>query len=71
MKYTVEVCTYTIEDVAAAQKAGAPGVELCADPYAGGRTPSYGHGKHVVETLDIDVTGDPLNFVHESVGIKG
>lgn len=55
MKYTVEVCTYTIEDVLAAQEAGADRVELCSDPDAGGTTPSFGLIEHVVETLGIDV----------------
>lgn len=55
MKYTVEVCTYTIEDVLAAKEAGADRVELCADPDAGGTTPSYGLIEHVVEAVGIDV----------------
>lgn len=55
MKYIVEVCAYTIEDVLAARDAGAHRVELCADPDAGGTTPSYGLIEHVVETVGIDV----------------
>lgn len=54
MKYTVEVCTFTIEDVIAAKKAGAHRVELCADPDAGGTTPSYGLIDYVVEVVGID-----------------
>lgn len=55
MSYTVEVCCYTIEDVRRASRAGATRVELCADIFAGGTTPSYGLIEHVLETVPIDV----------------
>ncbi|NLL47178.1 MAG: copper homeostasis protein CutC [Firmicutes bacterium] len=54
MKYTVEVCTYTIEDIKAAKEAGAERVEICADPDAGGTTPSYGLIEYVVDVVGID-----------------
>ncbi len=50
----VEVGCYTIEDVLRAREAGAHRVELCADPGAGGTTPSFGFIKHCAKFDDID-----------------
>ncbi|HHY10646.1 MAG TPA: copper homeostasis protein CutC [Firmicutes bacterium] len=42
MSVLVEVVCFSIEDVYRAKEGGAGRVELCADPGAGGTTPSYG-----------------------------
>ena len=38
----IEVCCYNLESAINAQEAGADRIELCADRYHGGTTPSYG-----------------------------
>lgn len=52
--YVVEVCCYTIEDVLAAYRGGASRVEICADPAAGGATPSIGLVEYIVENVPVD-----------------
>lgn len=54
MSFLVEVCCYSIEDVTRARRAGARRVEVCADPFAGGVTPSFGLIKKI-RTMDIDI----------------
>lgn len=54
MNRVVEVCTYTIEDILIAKEAGAQRVEICADPHAGGTTPSYGLVQYVVDVIQLD-----------------
>ena len=54
MNRVVEVCTYTIEDILIAKEAGAQRVEICADPHAGGTTPSYGLVQYVVDVVQLD-----------------
>ncbi len=48
MDVQVEVVVFSIEDVLRAKEGGAQRVELCADPGAGGTTPSYGLIKQTV-----------------------
>ena len=56
MDYNIEICCFSVEDVINAKKGGATRVELCADKFAGGTTPSYGYVKWVVENVDIKVS---------------
>ena len=51
----VEVCVYTVEDCWIAHEAGAKRVELCADVYAGGTTPSFGLIEYVASHIPIDL----------------
>src|SRR5271155_660071 len=40
--YRLEICAYDAASAVMAAQAGAHRIELCADPAAGGTTPSYG-----------------------------
>lgn len=51
----MEVCCYNLESALTAQQAGADRVELCADRYQGGTTPSYGMMEVVRKALNIPV----------------
>ncbi|MFP4589436.1 MAG: copper homeostasis protein CutC [Candidatus Bipolaricaulota bacterium] len=55
MSYTVEVNSYTLEDVKRSESCKADRVELCADANVGGVTPSFGIIEHCVKQLSIDV----------------
>ncbi len=55
MAVIVEVCSYSVEDCIRAQAAGAGRVELCADVFAGGTTPSIGLQQQVKAVTDLDV----------------
>ncbi len=54
MSIIIEILVYSIEDVLRAKKGGAHRVELCADPGAGGTTPSYGMIKQAVAVGGMD-----------------
>jgi copper homeostasis protein len=43
MKFSLEICCYTVESASTAAKAGAHRVELCAGRLEGGTTPSAGY----------------------------
>jgi copper homeostasis protein len=49
----LEVCAYNIQSCIIAQKAGAGRIELCADPTAGGVTPSWGLIQYALESIEI------------------
>jgi len=49
----LEVCAYNIQSCRIAKQAGAKRIELCADPAAGGVTPSYGTIQYVLEQISI------------------
>ena len=49
----LEVCAYNIQSCRIAEQAGAKRIELCADPAAGGVTPSYGTIQYVLEQISI------------------
>jgi copper homeostasis protein len=51
----LEVCAYNIQSCIIAQKAGAGRIELCADPTAGGVTPSWGLIQYALESIEIPV----------------
>jgi copper homeostasis protein len=51
----LEICAYNIQSCLAAQNAGAGRIELCADPTAGGTTPSFGTIQYAIEQLSIPV----------------
>lgn len=55
MKYKLEVIAFDIESCISAQKAGANRIELCANPFEGGTTPSYSFIKAAHEVLKIDL----------------
>lgn len=52
---TLEVVVYNIESALRAQGAGADRIELCADPGAGGTTPSYGTIEVIRQNVSIDL----------------
>ncbi len=56
MNYNVEICCFSVQDIINAQNGGATRVELCADKFSGGTTPSYGYVKWVVSCADIKVS---------------
>lgn len=51
----LEVCAYNIQSCIIAERAGAGRIELCADPVAGGTTPSYGTIQYVLDNISIPV----------------
>lgn len=51
----LEIIGFNIESCAAAQKAGANRIELCANPAEGGTTPSYGFIKAARAKLSIEL----------------
>lgn len=51
----LEICAYNIQSCLVAQNAGAGRIELCADPGAGGTTPSFGLIEYCLERLSIPV----------------
>lgn len=51
----LEVCAYNIESCKAAEARGAGRIELCADPFFGGTTPSYGMLQWAIGHLSIPV----------------
>ncbi len=51
----LEICAYNIQSCIIAEKAGAARIELCADPAAGGTTPSYGTIHYTLDKLSIPV----------------
>lgn len=75
MPYVVEVCCYTIGDVLAAHRGGAQRVEICADPAAGGATPSIGLVEYIVENVPVDAAvmirprGGDFVYSHEELAI--
>jgi copper homeostasis protein len=52
---TLEIVSYNIESALKAQEAGADRIELCADPGAGGATPSFGTVEVVRKNINIDL----------------
>ncbi len=52
---TLEIVVYNIESALKAQEAGADRIEVCADPGAGGTTPSYGTIEVIRQNVSIDV----------------
>ncbi len=55
MKYSLEVCAFTVQSCIIAQEAGAARVELCDNPLEGGTTPSYGTIKKVRDKISIQL----------------
>lgn len=53
--YQLEIIAFTIDSCAVIEQAGANRIELCANPYEGGTTPSYGMIKAAREKVGIDV----------------
>lgn len=51
----LEICAYNIASCIVAEANGADRIELCADPAAGGVTPSYGMVAYCLERLSIPV----------------
>lgn len=51
----LEICAYNIRSCRAAEAAGARRIELCADPGAGGVTPSWGLIQFALEQISIPV----------------
>lgn len=51
----VEICSYSLFSVHAAEKGGAHRVELCASPWDGGTTPSGGLVKAALATSKIEI----------------
>ena len=51
----LEICAYNIQSCLVAEKAGAGRIELCANPVAGGTTPSLGLVEYCLEHLTIPV----------------
>jgi copper homeostasis protein len=51
----LEICAYNIHTCIIAEKAGAGRIELCADPRAGGTTPSYGLIQYTLEHISIPI----------------
>jgi len=66
----LEICAYNIQSCIIAEKAGAGRIELCADPSAGGTTPSFGLIEYCLEHISIPVF--PMirprggNFIYDS-----
>lgn len=54
-KVQVEICIDSIESAIAAEKGGADRVELCANLFEGGTTPSYGCIEMVRKSISIDI----------------
>lgn len=52
-KAILEICAFNAESCFVAERCGAARVELCADPFNGGTTPSYGTIKLVRENVSI------------------
>ncbi len=52
---TIEIVAYNIESALRAQEGGADRIELCADPGAGGTTPSYGVVEVTRQNISIDL----------------
>ncbi len=52
---TIEIVAYNIESALRAQEGGADRIELCADPGAGGTSPSYGVVEVVRQNISIDL----------------
>ncbi len=52
---TIEIVAYNIESALRAQEGGADRIELCADPGAGGTTPSYGVVEVARQNVSIDL----------------
>jgi len=55
MIFQLEICAFNIASCIAAQQSGAHRIELCANPFDGGTTPSYGLIKSVREKLHIEL----------------
>lgn len=53
LSFLLEICCFNLQSALIAQKAGAHRVELCADPWDGGTTPSAGVIKAVRKKLQI------------------
>lgn len=51
----LEICAFNIQSCRIAEKAGAKRIELCADPQAGGTTPSYGLIEYALRELSIPI----------------
>jgi copper homeostasis protein len=51
----LEICAYNIQSCIIAEKAGASRIELCADPTAGGTTPSYGTIDYALDKISIPI----------------
>ena len=52
---TMEVCCYNLESAVYAKAAGADRIELCANRYQGGTTPSYGMLEVVRQNVDLPI----------------
>jgi copper homeostasis protein len=55
MTFQLEICAFNISSCITAQQSGAHRIELCANPYEGGTTPSYGLIQSAREKLHIDI----------------
>ncbi|MBX2906036.1 MAG: copper homeostasis protein CutC [Taibaiella sp.] len=70
----LELCAYNIQSCLIAEGAGAGRIELCADPAAGGTSPSFGLVEYCLERLSIPVF--PMvrprggNFLYDSDEIE-
>jgi len=51
----LEVCAFNIQSCFIAEQGGAGRIELCAEPQAGGTTPSYGMVQYALEHINIPV----------------
>ncbi len=54
-RITMEVCCYNLESAVNAKAAGADRIELCANRYQGGTTPSYGMLEVVRKNVDLPI----------------
>jgi len=54
-RITMEVCCYNMESAVYAKAAGADRIELCANRYQGGTTPSYGMLEVIRKNVDLPI----------------
>ncbi|MCX6228216.1 MAG: copper homeostasis protein CutC [Bacteroidia bacterium] len=55
MNRTIEVCVETFQEAEAAVKAGAMRIELCADLFCGGTTPSFEIADRIIKELKVPI----------------